>query len=130
MNELDGHGKPSQRRALKSHLDSVKKTKEQMKVLEDDLAKLDDKWRWYMEWFPNMLDEDVPEGTNELDNVEIKAWSPEKGYLSEKELGKSVNEMTGTPAVQGFYGKNWCDPDPKRKKMKSIAARSVGGKVT
>lgn len=41
-----------------------------------------------------------------------------------------VNEMTGTSAVQGFYGKNWVDPDPKRKRMKSIAAKSVGGKVT
>ena len=43
---------------------------------------------------------------------------------------KSVKEMTGTSAAQGFYGKNWVDPDPKRTKMKSIAAKSVGGKVT
>jgi hypothetical protein len=42
----------------------------------------------------------------------------------------TVNEMTGTSAVQGFYGKNWVDPDPKRKRMKNIAAKSVGGKVT
>ena len=40
-----------------------------------------------------------------------------------------VKEMTSTGAVQGFYGKNWVDPDPKRKRMKSIAAKSVGGKV-
>lgn len=40
-----------------------------------------------------------------------------------------VNEMTGTSAVQGFYGKNWVDPDPKRKRMKDLAAKSVGGKV-
>ncbi len=38
--------------------------------------------------------------------------------------------MTGTSAVQGFYGKNWVDPDPERKKMKSIASKSVGGKVS
>jgi hypothetical protein len=42
----------------------------------------------------------------------------------------NIKEMTGTSAVQGFYGKNWVDPDPDRKKMKSIAAKSVGGKVT
>ncbi len=41
-----------------------------------------------------------------------------------------LDEMTGTSAVQGFYGKNWVDPDPERKKMKSIAAKSVGGKVS
>jgi hypothetical protein len=46
-----------------------------------------------------------------------------------KEEAKKMNEMTGTSAVQGFYGKNWCDPDPKRKRMKDIAAKSVGGKV-
>lgn len=40
-----------------------------------------------------------------------------------------MKEMTSTGAVQGFYGKNWVDPDPKRKRMKSIAAKSVGGKV-
>lgn len=42
----------------------------------------------------------------------------------------NIKEMTGTSAVQGFYGKNWVDPDPERKRMKSIAAKSVGGKVT
>lgn len=42
----------------------------------------------------------------------------------------SVKEMTGTAAVAGFYGKNWVDPDPERKRIKSIASKSVGGKVT
>lgn len=46
---------------------------------------------------------------------------------SKSELG--LSEMTGTSAVQGFYGKNWVDPDPDRKKMKSLAVKSVGGKV-
>jgi hypothetical protein len=40
---------------------------------------------------------------------------------------ETVNEMSTTSAAQGFYGKNWGDPDPERKKMKSIAAKSVGG---
>lgn len=43
---------------------------------------------------------------------------------------ENLREMTGTGAVAGFMGKNWVDPDPKRTKMKSIAAKSVGGKVT
>lgn len=42
----------------------------------------------------------------------------------------NIKEMTGTSAVQGFYGKNWVDPDPERKRMKSIASKSVGGKVS
>ena len=48
----------------------------------------------------------------------------------DKKWKKDIDEMTGTSAVQGFYGKNWCDPDPERKRMKSIAAKSVGGEVT
>lgn len=56
----------------------------------------------------------------EEDNIE------ESGFT----VKSTVKEMTGTSAVQGFYGKNWVDPDPERKKMKSIAARSVGGEVS
>lgn len=40
-----------------------------------------------------------------------------------------LEEMTGTGAVAGFMGKNWVDGDPKRTRMKSIAAKSVGGKL-
>jgi hypothetical protein len=52
-----------------------------------------------------------------------------KVYVDDLNNKSPVNEMTGTSAVQGFYGKNWVDPDPKRKRMKNIAAKSVGGKV-
>jgi hypothetical protein len=50
-----------------------------------------------------------------------------KNYSGKKE--PVVKEMTSTGAVQGFYGKNWVDPDPKRTRMKKIAAKSVGGKI-
>lgn len=46
-----------------------------------------------------------------------------------QERVKKLSEMTGTSAVQGFYGKNWVDPDPKRKRMKDIAKKSVGGNL-
>lgn len=48
----------------------------------------------------------------------------------DKKWKGDIDEMTTTSAVQGFYGKNWVDPDPERKKMKSIATKSVGGEVT
>lgn len=41
----------------------------------------------------------------------------------------NLKEMTTTGAVASYPSKNWVDPDPDRKKMKSIAAKSVGGKV-
>jgi hypothetical protein len=40
-----------------------------------------------------------------------------------------LEEMTGTGAVAGFMGANWVDKDPNRTKMKSIAKKSVGGKL-
>jgi hypothetical protein len=64
-------------------------------------------------------------------------WEPIDKYLNPEPDSRVGNleqnklaEMTGTSAVQGFYGKNWIDPDPKRKRIKSIAAKSVGGKVS
>jgi hypothetical protein len=41
-----------------------------------------------------------------------------------------LNEMSTTGEVQGFMGKNFLDPDPERKHIKKIAAKSVGGKVS
>lgn len=48
----------------------------------------------------------------------------------DKSWKKDLDEMSTTAAVQGFYGKNWVDPDPKRTRIKSIASKSVGGNVT
>jgi seryl-tRNA synthetase len=58
-----------------------------------------------MEWFPNMLDESVPVGKNESDNVEIKAWSPERGYFNHNELGKKDFSKKWMPKL-AFEGKN------------------------
>jgi hypothetical protein len=41
----------------------------------------------------------------------------------------NLKEMTTTGAVASYPSKNWVDPDPDRKKMKSLATKSVGGKV-
>lgn len=57
-----------------------------------------------------------------------KNWKRDLDEDKEKK-DKPVNEMSGTSAAQGFYGKHWCDPDPERKKMKNIAAKSVGGNL-
>lgn len=61
------------------------------------------------------------------DRKKDQGWKKDVDENESKE--KKVNEMTTTGAVQGFMGKNWVDPDPQRKRIKSIAAKSVGGKV-
>ena len=65
--------------------------KEEVASLELDLAKLQNAWQEIMDWMPNMALEDVPVGKNETENVEIKAWSPKTGYITE--LGKSETIM-------------------------------------
>lgn len=103
-NNLSGNsGKPSPEVVQKA-----KEAKEQIKVLEDDLKELDKKWQWYMDWFPNMLDDLVPVGAGEDDNVEVKAWSPDKGYFSKEDLGKKDFSKKLMPKLN-FAGKDHLD---------------------
>ncbi len=100
-NELSSNsGKPSP-----EVIKQAKKTKDQIKVLEDDLNELNKKWQWYMDWFPNMLDDSVPVGKGEDDNVEIKAWAPKRGYFAKEELGKKDFSKKWMPGL-GFDGKD------------------------
>jgi hypothetical protein len=52
---------------------------------------------------------------------------PKYNRNRDKNWKRDLDEMSTTSAAQGFNGRNWGDPDPDRKKIKSIAARSVGG---
>lgn len=99
----DFTGKPSP-----EILEEARKTKEQIKVLETDLQELDKKWQWYMEWFPNMLDDSTPLGKGEEDNVEVKAWSPERKYFAKEELGKKDHSKKWMPKLP-FEGKDHLD---------------------
>lgn len=71
-----------------------------------------------------------------LNYAEKVGWdiAEKNGYIFDENRSvfiknQTVQEMTTTGAVQGFMGKNWVDPDPKRTRIKNIAAKSVGGKV-
>ncbi len=64
-----------------------KKIKEGIEVLEDEFAEVQKEWQEVMDWVPNMLAADVPIGTGENDNLEIKAWSPAMGYFKKEQLG-------------------------------------------
>ena len=96
----DTAGKPSP-----EIIAEVKKTKDQIKVLESDLQELDKKWQWHMDWFPNMLDAAVPVGNDEAENVEVRAWSKERGEFNEKELGKRDGSKEWMPKL-AFEGKD------------------------
>lgn len=83
-NELSGqHAKPSPEEVVK-----VRGIKDQLKKLDEQLVAVELEWQGLLDWFPNMLHSDVPDGIGAEDNVEIKAWSPARGYFDPTELGK------------------------------------------
>ncbi len=82
-NELSSQkGKPSP-----EVIEEGKKLKEQIKELEEKLGEIEKKWQWYMDWFPNMLHPDVPDGAGDEENIEFIAWIPGKGYLQKDKIG-------------------------------------------
>jgi len=60
------------------------------KDLEDQLSQITEEWTAHMEWFPNWIDPEMPEGKGEEDNVEEAAWIPGTGYLPAELLGRGA----------------------------------------
>ena len=115
--ELDKH-----RRALQTEIDSLNSEKkkiaalgksdpeaarskgqelrEKLRELEKQVSEVTVEWTSNLEWFPNWIDPDMPEGEGEEDNVEECAWIPPDGYLEADQLGKadhSAQFMPQTP---------------------------------
>jgi len=55
-------------------LDQVKGLGDQLKTAEAELAEIQSEMKSLMEGLPNILDEDVPAGKSEDDNVEVSCW--------------------------------------------------------
>lgn len=85
-------------------IEEGKKLKEGLKVLEDELAPVQKEWQGIMDWVPNMLAPDVPIGKGEEDNLEIKAWTKEKGYFKKENLGLNDFSKKWMPELP-FEGK-------------------------
>jgi len=83
-NEVKKSGRPSEEQVTKG-----KEIKERLTVLETKLADTERLVFEKASWLPNMLSDDTPLGEGEADNVEVKAWSPERGYFPKEELGKA-----------------------------------------
>lgn len=80
-------------------IEEGKRLKEEIKKIEEELSVINNQWQWHMDWFPNMLDESVPDGAGDEDNVEFIAWVPVKGYLSEDEVGGRDKSSAAMPKL-------------------------------
>lgn len=63
--------------------------KSELKGKEEELGVLNREWKEMNDWIPNIPLEEVPAGKTSDDNVEVKAWHPETGYLEKEKLGKA-----------------------------------------
>lgn len=112
--------------------ENLRKEGEELKTntqaADEKLRELDTKINAIAEWIPNMLAESVPDGEGENDNVEVKVWDPEKGYMDEKNLGKGDNTKSReffTPL--GFEGKDHVELGKKLDLIDTEQAAKVSG---
>jgi seryl-tRNA synthetase len=72
--------------------------REASRGLEGRIGEVTSEWNALMEWFPNFIDPEMPEGSGEEDNVEECAWIPETGYLDPSRLGRGNHSAQYMPA--------------------------------
>ncbi len=73
--------------AIASLMEEVRRIKEEGESLESAAAEAEDALRALLARLPNLPDESVPPGTTELENVEIKRWSPTGENPEQSHLG-------------------------------------------
>lgn len=60
--------------------------KEDLVEEERELKEVEARYQEILSWIPNMIAADSPLGSDESGNVEVAAWSPEAGFLTEEQL--------------------------------------------
>jgi seryl-tRNA synthetase len=76
--------------------------KQKVNEIEPKLTEVTAKWQQIMDWMPNIPHKDMPAGKNEHDNLALKAWLPESGYINADKLGK-VGESSQLMPKQLLY---------------------------
>jgi seryl-tRNA synthetase len=71
--------------------------RERSRLLEEEAARVNAEWAAIMDWFPNLIDPEMPEGAGEEDNVEECAWVPDIGYLPAEQLGRGTDSARHMP---------------------------------
>jgi seryl-tRNA synthetase len=74
---------------------AMKKTSDEIKKFDEELAELEKQINTKMLDVPNMMEENVPKGKSEKDNVEVKRWGEKPGgdfkFLDHIQLGKKLD---------------------------------------
>lgn len=79
--------------------------KENLKKLEGELETVKKEIDNILSWIPNILSDDTPIGKDENDNVDVRVWLPNGGYLEKSQLGKGFEVADKMPKLS-FKGKD------------------------
>jgi seryl-tRNA synthetase len=106
--------------------------RERSKELEDAHDAVVSEQAAIMDWLPNWVDEAMPEGAGEEDNVELCAWVPVTGYLSPDKLGRandSAPHMPQSPvhAEGGFEPLHYTDLGERLGGVDTLQGGKVSG---
>ena len=106
--------------------------RERSRVLEAEIDSIVADQNAIMEWLPNFIDLEMPEGRGEEDNVELVAWAPGTGYLNTSLLGKgndSAQHMPQSPvhAEGGFEPLHYTELGERLGGVDTLQAGKVSG---
>ena len=106
--------------------------RERTRVLEAEIDTVVADQNAIMEWLPNFIDPEMPEGRGEEDNVELVAWVPGGGYLDASLLGKgddSAKHMPQSPvhAEGGFNPLHYTELGERLGGVDTLQAGKVSG---
>ncbi len=106
--------------------------RERTRVLEAEIDSVVADQNAIMEWLPNFIDPEMPEGRGEEDNVELVAWVPGRGYLETSLLGKgndSARHMPQSPvhAEGGFEPLHYTELGERLGGVDTLQAGKVSG---
>jgi len=78
-------------------MNTGKELKEKIAELNLKIDSIEVEWKTIQSWFPNIMHPDMPIGNDSSDNVEIKAWRPDTGFLSSDKIGKGEESSVNMP---------------------------------
>jgi len=82
-------------------IEKGKEIKETLRRLEPDRQKVEEELKNLLYEIPNLPSEDTPAGKDEADNLEVKVWLPENGYLSKGKIGRGWESVKFMPRFEG-----------------------------
>lgn len=77
-----------------------KKLKDEIKSIDEQIVALNEKWQWYMDWFPNIPNEAMPDGNDDSGNKEIKSWGEKRRFDFEPKHHLDIGESLDLINVQ------------------------------